>query len=100
MNGFIKEIMNHAKIQQSYEEKKQSIAKIIQQYYYEIVSDKLNDEELNEVSERIATNLSIDDREIFKAVVQRHLDLEFNKQISNVYVSDEISSICLEIRNK
>ncbi len=100
MNEFIKEIMNHAKIQQSYEEKKQSIAKIIQQYYYEIVSDKLNDEDLNEVSERIATNLSIDDREIFKAVVQRHLDLEFNKQISNVYVSDKISSICLEIRNK
>ena len=100
MNEFIKEIMNHAKIQQSYEEKKQSIAKIIQQYYYEIVSDKLNDEDLNEVSERIATNLSIDDRKIFKAVVQRHLDLEFNKQISNVYVSDKISSICLEIRNK
>lgn len=51
-----------------------------------------------DASDRISQILSVSDGEIFKTVVQRKLDAEFNGQIGNVFIEDD-SFIRLGIRS-
>ena len=56
--------------------------------------------EINQVIERIAAIIQISDEEIFRIVLQHKLDAEFGEQISNVFSADDLSTICLTIRNQ
>lgn len=54
---------------------------------------------MNEISDRVIQILSVSDEEIFKTVLQKKLESEFNGQINNIYFADEDGKISLKIRD-
>lgn len=67
--------------------------------YDEKIMAEIANERILDTAERIVKILSISDEEIFKNVLQRNLDIEFNGQIGNIY-DDTDCSIQLRIRNE
>lgn len=67
--------------------------------YDERILKTIENERVLETTERIEKILSVSEEEIFKTVLQRNLDIEFNGQIGNLY-ENEACSIQLRIRNE
>ncbi len=55
---------------------------------------------MDDVVEKVIQILNISDEEIFKTVLQKKLESEFNNQINNIYFPDESSEIKLKIKDK
>ena len=59
----------------------------------------LDQESMANVAERVVRILNISDEDIFKTVLQKKLELEFNGQINNIYSAEEKGEIGLKIKN-
>ena len=68
-------------------------------HYDEKLVTVVDETEIADGVERIAALLNVSEDDIFKRVLQRRLDAEFNQQINNVYTDDE-SIIRLDIQNE
>lgn len=60
---------------------------------------KASEEDIARFLDSVEEYLRIDDDEIFKTVLQRRLDSEFNEQISNQFALGEAGEITLVVRN-
>lgn len=57
-----------------------------------------NDKSIDEFISRIQVSLNIPDIEIFKSVIEKKLDMEFNEQVNNIFTNDE-GKIVLSIKD-
>ena len=95
----IRNIFTHPYHQRSIESLKNEILEILTQCDEEFIT-KVSQEDIDRFLDGVTESLKIDDDTIFRTVLQRRLDGEFNEQISNQFVSGEAGEITLEIRNE
>lgn len=95
----VRTILAHAESHKTIESLTKAICETIT-HYDEKLSHNASETEISEFSERIATNLQVEDDIIFRTVLQRRLNAEFNEQISNQFVTGELSEITLDVRNE
>lgn len=67
--------------------------------YDDRIWELVPDEAIEDAADRISQILVVQDREIFKTVLQRNLDAEFNGQIGNLFLTGD-SAVRLGIRNE
>ena len=95
----IRNIFTHPHHQRSIESLKNEILEILTQCDEEFIT-KASQEDIDRFLDGVTESLKIDDDTIFRTVLQRRLDGEFNEQISNQFVSGEAGEITLGIRNE
>ena len=61
---------------------------------------KASEESITRFLDSLDEYLRIDDDEIFKTVLQKRLDAEFNEQTSNQFASREVGEVTLVVRNE
>lgn len=82
----------------SIETVKDAVIKLLLRYD-ENLEKHIDDEDLNELVLEIKDGLNVPDIDIFKSLLEKRLNAEFNNQVSNIFFSD-IGEIVLSIRGK
>lgn len=90
-------IVEHSELYSKKEIKEEIISSILQ--YDENFEKYITDSNIDDTVLRILEILGVSDTDIFKSVLSKKMDVEFNGQINNIF-SEEIGEIKLQIKNE
>ena len=96
---YIRNLLTHEYSQSNIKYLKKAILDAVVHFDEKIIS-QANEDDIARFLDSIEEYLRIDDDVIFKTVLQRRLDSEFNEQVSNQFASEEESEITLIVRNE